>query len=214
MKAAYINQIGPPEVITYGDLPTPRPKRTQCLIKVAAVDVNGDGAITAADKTNIGDPNPHHVFGLRFSGNYKNFDLSILFQGQSGGHYRLDNGFSTSAGGNGLEYVAVNTFSLKNTNAILPMIRPTGIASENSDFWYHEAKWMRLKSLELGYNLPTRLLSNLKMSQLRFYLSGDNLLMIYNNLEKYGAGDPEFLSGKGSAYPNMRTISLGLNLTF
>ena len=67
---------------------------------------------------------------------------------------------------------------------------------------------MRLKSFELGYNLPTRLLTNLKMSQLRFYVSGDNLLMIYNNLEKYGAGDPEFISpninGKGFCYPNMR----------
>jgi len=113
-----------------------------------------------------------------------------------------------------LEYVALNTFSLKNPNAVLPMINPNGIGAENSDFYYSEAKWMRLKSLELGYNLPTRMLSSLKMSQLRVFFSGDNLLMIYNNLEKYGAGDPEFLSGKGAMYPNMRTMSLGLNLTF
>jgi len=49
---------------------------------------------------------------------------------------------------------------------------------------------------------------------LRVYVSGDNLFMLFNNLKKYGAGDPEFLSGKGGTYPNMRTMSLGANLTF
>jgi TonB-linked SusC/RagA family outer membrane protein len=178
-------------------------------------DLNGDGEINSQDTYRYDATTfPKTTYGLNFIFDYKAFDLSILFQGQSGGKFRLDNGFSTSAGGNGLEYVALNTFSLKNPNAILPMINPNGIAAENTDFYYSDAKWMRLKNLQLGYNLPTRLLSNLKMSQLRVYFSGDNLIMIFNNLEKYGAGDPEFLSGKGAMYPNMRSLSLGLNLTF
>lgn len=178
-------------------------------------DLNGDGAIDSKDAyMNDVSTFPRSSFGLNFVFDYKNFDLSILFQGQSGGHFRLDNGFNSGAGGNGLAYVAMNTFSLNNTNAVLPMINPNGFGSQNTDFWYMEAKWMRLKNLQLGYNLPTRFLSSLKMSQLRFYVSGDNLLMIFNNLDKYGAGDPEFLSGKGGTYPNMKAMSFGINLTF
>ena len=48
------------------------------------MDLNGDGVNYADDKTNIGDPNPHHVFGLRFSANYKNFDLSVTTNGVAG----------------------------------------------------------------------------------------------------------------------------------
>jgi hypothetical protein len=66
----------------------------------------------------------------------------------------------------------------------------------------------------MGYNLPKNLISRLKISALRFYVSGDNLLMLVNNLKKYGSGDPEFLSGNGGTYPNMRTLNIGLNLTF
>jgi hypothetical protein len=94
------------------------------------------------------------------------------------------------------------------------MIAPTGVASSNSDFYYHEAVWLRFKSVQLGYTLPSKLLSRIKITGLRIFVSGDNLFMVYNNLEKYGAGDPEFLSGNGGVYPNMRTLSAGLNLTF
>ena len=72
----------------------------------------------------------------------------------------------------------------------------------------------RLKAIELGYTLPRNLLSKVKVSALRIYVSGDNVFMLFNNLKKYGAGDPEFLLGNGGAYPNMRTFSFGANLTF
>ena len=57
-------------------------------------------------------------------------------------------------------------------------------------------------------------MTQIGMSGLRLYVSGENLFMIYNNLEKYGAGDPEFLQCKGASYPNLRTLGFGLNLTF
>ena len=150
------------------------------------------------------------TFGL----NYQNFDLTVLLQGQSGAKWQLNNGFNSGAAGNGLEYVALNSFSLKNTNAILPMISPNGVAASNADFYYHNAIWLRLKSMELGYTLPRNLLAKVKIAALRIYLSGENVCMIFNNLKKYGAGDPEFLLGNGSGYPNMRNLSFGLNLTF
>jgi hypothetical protein len=139
----------------------------------------------------------------------------MLFQGQSGANWRLDNGFDSGAGGNGLAYVANNSYSLDNPNTVLPRIRPTGIASQDSDFWYRDVSWGRLKSFELGYTLPQDLLSIVNITALRVYFSGQNLFMIYNSLKEYGIGDPEFTNnGKGAQYPNMRTLGFGINLTF
>ncbi|MEN7550783.1 TonB-dependent receptor [Rapidithrix thailandica] len=179
-------------------------------------DLNGDGVIDGNDRYRF-DSNafPKVQFGLNLGATYKGFDLSVLFQGQGGAKWRLDNGFSTSADGNGLTYVANNSYSSENTTALLPRIRPTGTAVANNDFWYHDTFWIRLKSMELGYTLPKALLSKVKLSSLRLYFSSQNLFMLYNNLKKYGAGDPEFInSGKGAQYPNMKTLSFGLNLTF
>ena len=192
-------------------------------------DLNNDGVIDGNDRYRY-DANafPKSQFGLNFGLNYKNFDLNILFQGQFGAKWRLDNGFDSGANGNGLSYVADNTYTLSNTSAELPRIRPTGIAASDSDFWYHNVFFARLKSFELGYNLPNDVMSKVGITNLRLYLTGQNLFMVYNSLKKYGTGDPEFLdnglspndpdysrgSGKGASYPNMSTLGLGLNLSF
>ncbi|MBX2924992.1 MAG: TonB-dependent receptor [Chitinophagaceae bacterium] len=185
-------------------------------------DLNNDGEINSRDRymfnttLNNGALLVPMMFGLNIGLDYKDFDLSILLAGQSGAKWRLSNGFNSGAGGNGLRYVALNSFDLDNTNAALPMISPTGFAAENSDFYYHKATWMRLKSAQLGYTLPRNLLTKFRISALRLYVSGDNLFMIFNNLSKYGAGDPETApqTGNGGVYPMMRTISAGLNITF
>ncbi|MEX2513711.1 MAG: TonB-dependent receptor [Cyclobacteriaceae bacterium] len=178
-------------------------------------DLNDDGVIDGNDRYRFNtNPFPRSQFGLTIGFDYKNFDLTMLLQGQDGGKFRLDNGFDSGAGGNGLAYVAQNSFDLENTDAVLPRIRPVGIASQNNDFWYHNATWLRFKSAELGYSLPNALAGKIGISGVRFYLSGENLFLIYNNLAKFGAGDPEFLSGRGGTYPNMRSLGFGLNLTF
>lgn len=185
-------------------------------------DLNGDGEITSLDRymynttLNNGALLVPMMFGINIGLDYKNFDLSILAAGQSGAKWRLANGFNSGANGNGLRYVALNSFNLENTNAELPMISPTGFAAENSDFYYHKATWLRLKTAQLGYTLPRNLLTKFKISALRVYVSGDNLFMILNNLKRYGAGDPETApqTGNGGVYPIMRTVSAGLNITF
>ncbi|MBJ6367462.1 SusC/RagA family TonB-linked outer membrane protein [Snuella sedimenti] len=190
-------------------------------------DLNGDGEINGNDRyrfdTSVARDNTGRViaqgipttqFGLSLGLDYKDFDFSVLFQGQAGAKWRLDNGFSPDANGNGLAYVANNSYTVDNINAELPRIRPTGTGAQNSDFWYHDSNFVRLKSFELGYTLPQKPLSAVGITNLRLYVSGQNLFMVYNSLKKFGAGDPEFLSGKGAYYPNMRTLNLGLNLTF
>jgi TonB-linked SusC/RagA family outer membrane protein len=178
-------------------------------------DLNGDGVINSDDTYRYdASAFPKMQFGFNFGFDYKNFGLSFLLQGQSGAKWRLSNGFNSGANGNGLEYVALNSYSLENVNSALPMIEPNGVSASNSDFYYHKLTFLRFKSIELGYNLPTNLISKVKISSLRFYVSADNLFMVYNNLHKYGFGDPEFLSSNGGVYPNMKTINIGLNLTF
>src|SRR5690606_38719493 len=113
-----------------------------------------------------------------------------------GAKWRLDNGFDAGANGNGLAFVANNSYTLDRVGAELPRVRPTGIAASDSDFYYHNVFFVRLKSLELGYTLPKDTTSKIGISTLRFYISGQNMLMVYNNLAKYVAGDPEFLYGK------------------
>lgn len=178
-------------------------------------DLNGDKVINSRDRYRTRTTQfPKMQFGFNFGVEYKNFDLSMLLQGQSGATFRLSNGFNSDAGGNGLEYVANNTYNLDNVDAELPRIRPKGTGGSDNDFWYHESTFVRLKSIQFGYNLPKSIMSSVKIDNLRLFISGENLFMIYNNLSKYGAGDPEFLSGNGGTYPNMKTITLGLNLTF
>jgi TonB-linked SusC/RagA family outer membrane protein len=178
-------------------------------------DLNGDRVIDGRDRYRYNiNAFPKSQFGMTVGFEYKSFDLTMLLQGQDGGKFRLDNSFNSGAGGNGLAYVANNTYDLDNRDAILPRIRPVGFAGQNSDFWYHNARWVRFKSAEFGYNLPRALTNRLGISGLRAYLSGENLFMLYNSLAEFGAGDPEFLSGKGGTYPNMRTLGFGLNLSF
>ncbi|MCF0041470.1 SusC/RagA family TonB-linked outer membrane protein [Dyadobacter fanqingshengii] len=193
-------------------------------------DLNGDKIIDSNDQYMFNTTNntatdpvtglevttifPSTQYGLSIGMNYKNFDLAMLLQGQSGAKFRLSNGFNSGAGGNGLEYVALNSYTLGNVNSELPMISPTGFANSDSDFYYRTATWMRMKNVQLGYTLPKSLLSKAKIAAFRVYVSGDNIFMIFNSLKKFGNGDPEFLSGNGGAYPNMKTMSFGVNLTF
>jgi len=185
-------------------------------------DLNNDGEINSNDRymfnTTVinGNVLTPYQFGFSIGADYKAFDLNILLQGQSGAKWRLSNGFSSAANGNGLKYVANNSFTLSNAEAPLPMVSPIGVGGENSDFYYHKASWLRFKSVALGYTLQDDLLKRAKISALRIYVAGDNLFLLYNNLKKYGAGDPEFatVTGNGGTYPNMRTFSFGINLTF
>ncbi|MHA4739151.1 SusC/RagA family TonB-linked outer membrane protein [Dyadobacter sp. MSC1_007] len=187
-------------------------------------DLNNDGIIDSNDRymfntTNNTENNvttifPSTQYGLSIGLNYRDFDLTMLAQGQSGAKFRLSTGFNSGAGGNGLEYVALNSYSKENVNSELPMIAPTGLANSDSDFYYRKATWMRMKNIQLGYTLPKSLVSKARIAALRIYVSGDNAFMLFNSLKKYGNGDPEFLSGNGGAYPNMKTLSFGVNLTF
>ena len=97
-------------------------------------------------------------------------------------------------------------------NALVPRLGGAGTNGYVSDYYYKEAGYIRLKTMSLGYSLPTSLLSRIKVGQVRVFLSGTNLIT-FDKLENYGI-DPEAPSGySGYYYPQQKTISLGINVS-
>ena len=177
-------------------------------------DVNGDGKITAADRTRTKYGNiPQIVYGLNANAGYKNFDLSILFAGQAEvSQYVLP---ESGTIGNFYSSWANNAWSPTNPNGSYPKVpaRASSAVSGglyNSTFWLNDASFLRLKNVQLGYTLPAGIINRLHISGLRFYVSAFNLFTI-TKVKDY---DPEGTSGSGQFYPEQRIINLGANVKF
>ena len=82
--------------------------------------------------------------------------------------------------------------------------------SQASTFWQKDMSFMRLKNAELGYTLPKKWVQKVGLSTTRIYIQGTNLL----TFSSFKLWDPELATANGSAYPNMRSVSFGLNLNF
>ena len=186
------------------------PKLGQIMYK----DVNKDGVIDDLDITAIGkSATPESIYGLSLGGSYKGFDISMLWQGAYG-YNAMRNGESYSEfnyGGSALAYVKDN-WTPENTNATYPRLSLSDYSykKEESSFWLHDASYLRLKNLEIGYTLPSRFYGNTSITKLRVYFNGSNLLTF--SKEKYF--DPEAASGYPYYYPVTKFTSFGINLTF
>ncbi|WP_433900246.1 SusC/RagA family TonB-linked outer membrane protein [Sphingobacterium puteale] len=178
-------------------------------------DYNQDGKVTADDmiRTKYGNI-PQITYGFNLNAAYKNMDISILFAGQAkvSQHVLPESGTV----GNFYSTWADNRFNeVNNPNGIYPKVseRASSAVSGglyNNTFWLNNASFLRLKNVEIGYTLPTEVLSRLKLGGLRFYVNGFNLLTI-TKVKDY---DPEGNSGSGQFYPQQRIINIGANLKF
>lgn len=177
-------------------------------------DINGDGVLNWKDQVEIGKgTTPHWMLGFNTNLNYKNFDLSVLFQGAFGyyDYIVLQHGGLVSPA---IMYNERWTQANNNRNALVP--RLGGGAAINyslgSDYWYKKAGYLRLKVLSLGYNIPKNVLNKIRFDQVRIYIAATNLLT-FDKLKKY-ALDPEAPSGQaGFYYPQQKTITFGINLS-
>ncbi|BAU55316.1 SusC/RagA family TonB-linked outer membrane protein [Mucilaginibacter gotjawali] len=177
-------------------------------------DVNNDGLITAADQTRSKYGNiPQIVYGFNFNAGYKNFDLSVLFAGQAEvSQYVLP---ESGTIGNYFSSWANNAWSPTNPNGSYPKVsdRASSAVSGglyNSTFWLNDASFLRLKNVQLGYNLAAPALRSLHISGLRVFVSAFNLFTI-TRVKDY---DPEGTSGSGQFYPEQRIINIGANVKF
>ena len=185
-------------------------------------DLNGDGKIDGEDKLAM--PNfmqymPTTTFGLNASFAWKGIDLVMLWSGSSGRKDYWNNHFNKATLMAAAQSISMDQYydswSYDNRGGSLPRLvtGSRGINNAASTFWLDNMAYLRLKNLQIGYSLPKKWLDHIKISQVRVYLSGENLWTI----TKYRGIDPEkALTGTGSendVYPMLRTISFGINIT-
>jgi TonB-linked SusC/RagA family outer membrane protein len=177
------------------------------------IDNNGDGKLDWRDQVVLGPgTTPHWMYGLNLNVKYKNFDLSTLFQGAFGYYTHVVLLHGTKFNSEQI-YKLRWTESNNDASALIPRLGGAGTNNLTSDYRLKSAGYLRLKTLSFGYTLPSELLSRLQMQQARIYLSGINLLT-FDKLRKYNI-DPEMPDGQGGYYyPQQRTVSIGLNVSF
>lgn len=180
------------------------------------VDVNGDGQITPDDRTNIGNGTPSWTFGLDINAEWRGIDFRAFFQGVAGADvfdatYRQDI-FSA----NFPEWM-LGRWTGPGTSNKYPILMSGNTTNwQMSDLYIHDASYLRLKNISLGYTLPQTFTQKIGIDRLRFYVMAENLI----TWTKYHGFDPEISSSGTSLgidrgiYPQARTWYVGLNLSF
>lgn len=177
-------------------------------------DVDKDGSITADDRvrsdlTNV----PKVIYGITAAVNYKNFDLSILLQGQGGvAQYVLQEAGSV---GNYFDSWASNRWSPNNPNGSHPKVDTRTSSSINgglnkNDFWLYNTAFLRIKNVEVGYTIPSNVMERIRLSSARVYVSAFNLA----TFSKVKDFDPEGQSESAQFYPQQQIFNVGVNLKF
>lgn len=194
------------------------------------VDANGDGVINNQDRVHIGTPFPTVNYGFSVNAGYKNFDLSVLFQGVTGNtvynvaratmdrtddpsNYRAD--FQPWTPEN---HSTTTPRALANNGATADLQTASAQNSQPSSRFLEKGDYLRGKNIQLGYTFPKTIIGNMKgISSLRLYVTGQNFF----TATKYTGPDPEFVNSNPfqrgvefSSFPNLRTFSGGLQLGF
>jgi len=188
------------------------------------VDVNGDGQLTADDRTIIGNPNPKYIFGINNSFEYKNFRLSFSIQAHIGNQiadlnrYRLDALTVVPSNLTNISQAAYNgRWTGPGTSNYYPSARAYGtyFDARFSDFLIEDGSYIRLKSMVLDYNIPLGRVKVIKGA--RVFISATNLFTI----TKYTGYDPEVNTNfnnpltqgvDNGTYPQVRTFSVGASM--
>lgn len=185
---------------------------------VRFVDLNNDGVISDADKTKIGKGMPDWTYGLTLSADWKGLDMNLFFQGTIGNDV-----YDFSQRGdiplNNRPAWILDRWHGEGTSNHIPRMtsaNPNG-NWRSSDLYVKDGSYMRLKSAQLGYTLPTDVTRRFAVQRLRVYVSADNLF----TFTSYDGFDPEIASGGYTTigidrgiYPQSRTVSVGANITF
>jgi TonB-linked SusC/RagA family outer membrane protein len=178
-------------------------------------DVNGDGVINSLDKIRTTESaTPQIMYGATFGCKYKNFDITIFFQGQARAKAMLQ-----PDGLNMAEQFYTGRWLKEGDNTYPrtfngPTSSTYGSNSWASTFWLKNDAFVRLKNIEIGYNFSKELLSKARIKGARIYISGNNLFSIDSFGPSFDPEAPSSTSTNGRYYPQQRVINLGLNVTF
>ncbi|MEQ1553907.1 MAG: TonB-dependent receptor [Ferruginibacter sp.] len=178
-------------------------------------DLNGDGKIDGNDKTYLGNSIPKYTYGLTLNFDFKGFDLMTFMQGAGGN--KIFKGLRRLIGETNYQTDVFSRWTGPGTSNTYPRLTTTdanGNYTQMSDFYLEKGDFLRLKVVQLGYNLPVGLVSKIRASKLRIYISAENLY----TFTKYTGYTPEIGGGvygidKG-VYPQARSYMAGVSVQF
>ncbi len=175
------------------------------------MDIDNDGDVDEDDRTIIGDGNPDHTFGLGVDLKWKNFDFSVFGQGIAGNEITNITRRFDLVGANYSASV-LNRWTGEGTSNDYPRLiqtDPNRNFTRSSDFYVEDGAFLRLRNVQIGYNLPESLRNKLNIGETRIYFSMNNVY----TFTKYSGFDPEIIGGVDRGqYPNPRTFLFGLNV--
>ena len=188
-------------------------------------DVNGDGVVDGGDVVAIGaTERPNLIYGVGLSARWKSFDFNVHFQGAGKSSYCIQGpsvyAFSEKEVGNILpdlvdgrwiDSTISGTEATMNPNASYPRLSYGGNSNNYraSTFWLRNGSYLRLKTLEIGYNLPQKWVNKIYSKNIRLFFIGTNLL----TFSEFKLWDPEMGSTTGAHYPLAKTFSFGFNIS-
>ena len=180
-------------------------------------DLGHDGKITELDQTWIYDPVPDFTYGFNIYLEYKNFDFTAFFQGVQGVDIISDLKKETDIWA-GLNIGNLNkgrrllsAWSVDNPSSDIPALTLSDNNNEKrvSSYWVENGSYLKLRTIQLGYNFPQSIASKLSMQRLRMYVSAQNLFTIKSS--SFTGLDPE---NPNYGYPIPLNLTFGLNVTF
>ena len=180
-------------------------------------DLDGNGVINEADQKWIYDPVPDFSYGLNIYLEYNNFDFTMFWQGVQGADIISDLKKETDLW-SGLNIGFLNkgkrvldAWTPQNPNSTIPALSRDDVNNEKrvSTYFVEDGSFLKLRNIQLGYNLPEKVTKKLKMERLRFYLSAQNVLTIKS--KDFTGVDPE---NPNFGYPIPLNVTFGINVSF
>ncbi len=179
-------------------------------------DLDGDGAITTADKTFLGSPIPDFTYGFGLGAEYRGFDLQVDFNGQSGNEIINAKRMSRFATYN-FETIYLDRWTEPGSSTTEPRITNGGHNYQFSERFVQDGSFLRLRTVQIGYTLPANLLDKINFNNLRIYFNGTNLV----TWTDYTGYTPEISSGNvldvgidRGVFPIAKTYTFGVDLRF
>ena len=207
------------EITSHADQGLPANERG--LGRIRYKDLNDDGVINDQDRTYLGNPNPDLIYGINLEAGYKNFDLSLLVDGVQGRDvynvFRQMTDFTFWNFNYGTR--TLDAWSPENADSDIPAVSTTNINNEyrTSSYFVEDGSYLRLKTISLGYTIPSAVVEKLGIGHARIYFQGQNLFTVtkYTGMDyEVGARGPFDLGIDNQFYPHTKNYTLGLNVTF
>ena len=190
------------------------------LGRIRYKDLNGDGRITEEDQDWIYDPTPDFTWGLNIYLQYKDWDLTMFWQGVQGVDvdcrgYKSQTDFWANSAIN-VPYLnkgvrLLDAWTPANPNSNIPALTTSDTNNEGrvSSYYIENGSYAKLRTIQIGYNMPKQLVDKLHLDRIRLYASAQNLITIKSS--KFTGADPE---NPGFNYPIPLNLTFGVNVSF